>query len=267
MGSRRSRKFLIRVRVLVTNDDGVGSEGLWALARRVVGAGHDVVVAAPMIDMTGMGAALGGDLGTGGLRYRSVERDDLGDTPCFAIDGPPALCVVLTQLGAFGDPVHLVASGVNPGANCGRSTLHSGTVGAAMTAANNGAHGIAVSLDHDGSPYHWDTATHVVPELIERLAGVQRGRRAVNVNAPNLAIGEVQGVALTALAKWGDAAGQLVRRGEGHLEFVRGAGKRQPIPGTDHAAIREGKIAVSELIGYRVATSDLPLDDLALTTT
>ncbi|MDG2111356.1 MAG: 5'/3'-nucleotidase SurE, partial [Actinomycetota bacterium] len=207
-----------KLRVLVTNDDGVASDGLWALARSVVAAGHDAVVAAPMVDMTGMGAALGGDLGGGELRYRRVERDDLGDTPCFAIDGPPALCVILTQLGAFGDPVAIVASGVNPGANCGRSTLHSGTVGAAMTAVNNGAHGIAVSQDHDGGDFHWDTATHLVPELIERLGSVERGRRAINLNAPNLALGDVQGVELTSLAKWGDSAGELVHRDDETLE-------------------------------------------------
>lgn len=251
-------------RVLVTNDDGVGSEGLWALARSVVSAGHDAVVVAPMVDMTGMGAALGGELGGGELRYRPVERGDLGDTPCFAVDGPPALCVVLTQLGAFGDPVSVVASGVNPGANCGRATLHSGTVGAAMTAANNGAHGIAVSQDHNGSDFHWDTATHLVPELIERLGSVERGRRAVNLNAPNLAMADVQGVELTALAKWGDSAGELVRRDEGTLEFVRQPGARGPIEGTDHAAMRAGKISISELTGFRAVDSDLALDGLAL---
>ena len=56
------------MRVLITNDDGVASEGLWALARRVVEAGYDAVVAAPTSDMTGMGGAIGGDLQGGELR-------------------------------------------------------------------------------------------------------------------------------------------------------------------------------------------------------
>jgi len=252
------------VRVLVTNDDGVESEGLWALARRVVDAGHDAVVAAPMIDMTGMGAALGGELGTDEMRYERVTRPDLGSTPCFAVDGPPALCVILTQLGAFGDPVQVVASGVNPGMNAGRSTLHSGTVGAVMTAVNNGAHGIAVSQDIDDNDLHWDTATHLIPELIDRVVSIEKGRRAVNVNAPNLPLAAIEGVATTSLAKWGDAAGVLEHPEEGKLRFVRQPGARAPIAGSDHAAVRDGWIAVSELIGFRVADSDLELSGLTV---
>lgn len=252
------------MRVLVTNDDGVGSEGLWSLARAVAGAGHDILVAAPMADMTGMGAALGGNLGEGTLHYEELTRDDLAEVRCVAVDGPPALCVVLTQLGAFGDPVELVASGVNPGANCGRSTLHSGTVGAAMTAANNGAHGIAVSLDDDGSALHWESATHLVPSLIDRLGAIDKGRRVINLNAPNLSLEAIRGVEVASLAKWGDAAGELIDEGGGTLGFERRPGRRSPIEGTDHAAIKQGCIAVSELIGFRVSTSDLALDGLAL---
>lgn len=237
------------MRILITNDDGVASEGLWALARRVVATGHDAVVVAPVDDMTGMGAAIGGDLNGGDLRFESVERDDLGSTPCFAVHGPPALCVVLTQLGAFGDPVDIVASGVNPGANIGRSTLHSGTVGAALTATNNGAHGIAVSQDHDGNPYHWDTATHLVPAIIDRLAAVERGRRAININAPNMVLSDISGVAETKLARWGDSSGTLERVSAGRLRFARRPSSRVPIPGSDHAAMRAGQIAVSELVG------------------
>ena len=143
------------MRVLVTNDDGVSSEGLWALAKRVVDAGYEAVVAAPTTDMTGMGAAIGGDLHGGELSSKNCARRP-GATPCWAVDGPPALCVIMTQLGAFGDPVPMVVSGVNPGLNCGRSALHSGTVGAALTAANNGAHGIAVSLDVTDAAMEWD---------------------------------------------------------------------------------------------------------------
>ena len=79
------------MRVLITNDDGVASEGLWALAKRVVDAGYEVVVAAPTTDMTGMCAAIGGDLHGGELQAQRIVREDLGDTPCWAVDGPPAL--------------------------------------------------------------------------------------------------------------------------------------------------------------------------------
>ncbi|MCS5681765.1 MAG: 5'/3'-nucleotidase SurE [Actinomycetota bacterium] len=253
------------MRVLITNDDGVASDGLWALARRVIEAGYEVVVVAPKSDMTGMGGAIGGDLQDGELRAEKIEREDLGATECWMIDGPPALCVVMTQLGAFGDPVPLVVSGVNPGLNCGRSALHSGTVGAALTAANNGAHGLAVSLDATDAVMQWPTAVHLVPELIERLKVIQKGRRVINLNAPNLSLTEVEGVQITGLAKWGDAAGRLTSKGEGLWSFERQPGDpNRRIDGTDNAAVREGFISVSELVGIRTQTSDLDLGAMSL---
>ena len=93
---------------------------------------------APTTDMTGMGAAIGGDRTAANFKLKGV-REDLGDTPCWAVGGHP-LWRNHDQLGAFGDPVPMVVSGVNR-ADCGRSALHSGTVGAALTAANNGAPG------------------------------------------------------------------------------------------------------------------------------
>jgi 5'-nucleotidase len=253
------------MRVLITNDDGVASDGLWALARCVVEAGHEAVIAAPASDMTGMGGAIGGDLNGGDLRAQQIKREDLGATQCWAVDGPPALCVIMTQLGAFGDPVPMVVSGVNPGLNCGRSALHSGTVGAALTAANNGAHGIAVSLDVTGGPMYWDSATRLVPELIERLTTIERGRRVVNLNAPNLPLSEIGAVRVAGLAKWGDVAGHLVSTGEQSWSFERQPGDpKRRVPGSDNAAVREGFIAVSELVGIRTQESDLELSGLSL---
>ena len=60
---------------------------------------------------------------------------------------PPALCVMFARMGAFGPPFDLVVSGINPGANVGRSVYHSGTVGAALTARSGGISGVAVSQD------------------------------------------------------------------------------------------------------------------------
>ena len=253
------------MRVLITNDAGVASAGLWALAKRVVDAGHEAVVAAPTTDMTGMGGAIGGDLHGGELHAERIVRQELGETTCWAVEGPPALCVIMTQLGAFGDPVSMVVSGVNPGLNCGRSALHSGTVGAALTAANNGAHGIAVSIDATDAAMEWPTAVHLVPELIERLRVIQKGRRIINLNAPNLSLTQIKGVRITGLAKWGDAAGQLSSKGEGLWSFERTPGDpNQRIDGTDNAAVKEGLISVSELVGIRTQQSDLNLQDIEL---
>jgi 5'-nucleotidase len=135
------------MRVLVTNDDGVGSPGLHALARALVDDGHDVIVVAPDREMSGSAAAIGQVHVDEGIDAERVDLPRLDGVPAYAVAGPPGLCVLTARLGGFGDPPDLVVSGINPGCNTGRAVLHSGTVGAALTAANFGCRGLAVSID------------------------------------------------------------------------------------------------------------------------
>ena len=135
------------MRVLVTNDDGVGSPGLHALARVLVDGGHDVIVVAPDREMSGSAAAIGQVHVEEGIDAERVELPRLDGVPAYAVAGPPGLCVLTARLGGFGDPPDLIVSGINPGCNTGRAVLHSGTVGAALTGANFGCRGLAVSID------------------------------------------------------------------------------------------------------------------------
>ena len=97
--------------------------------------------------------------------------DELPDVPVLAIERPPATAVYLACLGAFGDRPDVVASGINPGANTGHLVLHSGTVGAALTAAGLGVPALAVSLrwSEDGE-YQWDTAGALAVPALEWVA-------------------------------------------------------------------------------------------------
>jgi 5'-nucleotidase len=135
------------MKVLVTNDDGVASPGLHALARALVDNGFDVIVVAPDREMSGSAAAIGQVHIEAGIDAERVDLPRLDGVPAYAVAGPPGLCVLTARLGGFGDPPDLVVSGINPGCNTGRAVLHSGTVGAALTAANFGCRGLAVSID------------------------------------------------------------------------------------------------------------------------
>ena len=135
------------MKVLVTNDDGVESAGLHALVRALVDDGRDVLVVAPDRDMSGSGAAIGQIHIDEHIDADKVELPGLPGVPAYAVDGPPGLCVLAARLGGFGDPPDVVVSGINPGCNTGRAVLHSGTVGAALTAANFGGRGLAISID------------------------------------------------------------------------------------------------------------------------
>jgi 5'-nucleotidase len=63
----------------------------------------------------------------------------LGPSRHYAVAASPAYIAVLARVGVFGPPPEILLSGINRGANAGHALLHSGTVGAALTAANNGA--------------------------------------------------------------------------------------------------------------------------------
>jgi 5'-nucleotidase len=164
------------MKILVTNDDGVASAGLHALVRALVDTGRDVLVVAPDRDMSGSSAAIGFIHADEHIDAKRVELPGLPDVPAYAVDGPPGLCVLAARLGGFGDRPDLVVSGVNPGCNTGRAVLHSGTVGAALTAANFGGRGLAVSIDvlsglvHEqggGSVTPVADGDHAVVELVE----------------------------------------------------------------------------------------------------
>ena len=119
------------MRILITNDDGHASRGLGVLAAAVAAAGHDVVVVAPDRDQSGCGAGIGQWHLDEHIDVQDVDLPDAPGVRAVALQGTPALAVFAANLGAFGPAPELVVSGINPGLNTGRATLHSGTVGAA----------------------------------------------------------------------------------------------------------------------------------------
>ena len=190
------------MRILVTNDDGIDSEGLHMLARALTPHG-DVTVVAPDDEYSGAGAALGA------LHriHPEVHRTSLEDVPeAWAVSGPPALCVMFARLGAFGPPFDLVVAGINPGINVGRSVYHSGTVGAALTARAGGISGVAVSqavrdFGVEGQGWDdmltgqiWGGAAEVASAVVGALSAAWPVAPVVaNLNVPNLPVKEMAG--------------------------------------------------------------------------
>ncbi len=190
------------MRILVTNDDGIDSTGLHVLARAMCRHG-DVVVAAPDREYSGAGAALGALH----LIRPEVRRTEIAGVPeAWAVNGPPGLCVMFSRLQAFGPSFDLIVSGINPGANVGRSIYHSGTVGACLTGRNGGVSGIAVSQAVAGfgvegqgwdemlADQHWDDAAAVADHFVEAfVAAAPTDPVVVNLNVPNLPVAEMRG--------------------------------------------------------------------------
>ena len=124
------------MKILVSNDDGIYSPGIRALAELASELG-DVRIVAPDSEMSSVAHAI---TATRPLR---VQRTQIGDFDAYRVNGTPADCVAI---GAHGwDRVDLVLSGINMGLNLGNGMWHSGTLAAARQAALLGIRGIALS--------------------------------------------------------------------------------------------------------------------------
>jgi 5'-nucleotidase len=239
------------MRVLVTNDDGVESEGLHVLAAAFAAEDLDVFVVAPDSDRSGTGAAIGLVHADQHLDARQVELPGCDGLIAHAIDGPPGMCVIAARLGAFGDPPDVIVSGINPGLNTGRAILHSGTVGAALTAQNFGGSGLAVSTDV-GRRWHWDTAARFAVEVFPRLLEAPP-RTVLNLNVPALPYDEVGGVRWARLAAFGAVRAAVAESPDGRLQFELRATSVPPTPDSDTGLVAAGFAALTTIVGIAEA--------------
>ncbi len=239
-----------RPRILVTNDDGIDSTGIRVLARALA-TRYDVIVVAPSEDMSGSGTALGRFDPAVGVEM--IQHDVEGVAHAYSIDGPPGLAVLASALGAFGPKPDMVVSGVNAGLNTGHSVIHSGTVGAALTARSLGMCGLAVSLEHS-DPWQWDTAAHVARSATDWL--VDSGLGAVlNVNVPGKPIDQVRGTTWADLDAFGHIRIATANVPGSLLEFTVRSSTTGEDPRTDTALCRSGYVTITLLESVEPAPS------------
>lgn len=263
------------MRILVTNDDGIDSVGLHHLARAMTRHG-EVVVVAPDTEYSGAGAAIG-------AIHRNVPEVHSahveGVPEAWAVSGAPALCVFMGRLGAFGKPFDLVVSGINPGANVGRSVYHSGTIGACLTARNGGMSGIAVSQAVTGwgvegqgwddmiANQHWSTAAEVADAFVAGLlaGGLPDEPIVANINVPNTPTAELRGwrrtrVEFEPIRGMSKAVLSPIEGRAGSYSVEFSYGDAQVLPeDTDGGAVEAGYVS----IGYLSRLTAEPRDDIA----
>jgi len=235
------------VRTLVTNDDGIDAPGLHALARHLDRAGHDVLVVAPSTDWSGAGAALGSFRPDEDLEVTRCEIPDAPAIEAWALAGTPAMTVVAASLGAFGTRPEVVVSGINAGLNTGRSVLHSGTVGAALTGQNFGMSGLAVSTAA-AEVWQWDTAAEVAVEVLALLADAPP-RSVLNLNVPARPRHQLAGVRWARLAPFGAVRAAVTDAPGDRLQFALEATGYEPPPDTDQYLVQAGFASLTTLVG------------------
>ncbi len=177
--------------ILLTNDDGIFSEGLTALYRQMTRK-HSVTVIAPDRERSavGHGITLHEPLRTKRVRMGPGGR-------CYSVNGTPADCIKLGVLELMSEPPDLVISGINPGANIGINAHYSGTVAAAREATLYRLRAVAVSVD-----YSENIAYSEIAEFMDKLAEKVVRSETVsgtffNINVPSVPFSRIRGVRIT----------------------------------------------------------------------
>ena len=225
--------------ILVTNDDGVRSPGLRALAAILSELGQ-VVVVAPDRNRSAIGHALTLDHP---LRAEEIEPQ------VFAVDGTPTDCVNLGIHGLLAKRPDLVVSGINRGSNLGDDITYSGTVCAALEATLMGLPAFAVSLNTDSfNDEDLALAATFSKNLAEKI--IETGlpeETFLNVNIPS---GSCAGAQLTRQGKrrYGESVvSNQDPRGRKYYWIGGSEVGFEDIPGSDCNALEQGLISVTPL--------------------
>jgi 5'-nucleotidase len=202
------------LRIVITNDDGYQAAGLEAMRKALIAAGHSVSVVAPFEDHSGSGASL-----TSGMMKVESKGDGI-----WAVHGTPADSALVAVRHLFRQqPPDLVVSGINRGQNLGTSSNSSGTVGAAIIAAQSGVPALAVSagLVPGERPANaaallaqaYLTCAQVATEVVSQLTASRPAdgrllpdRIVININCPAPASGGLAGLRFAPLSRRGSFA-------------------------------------------------------------
>ena len=238
-----------RLRILVTNDDGIAAPGLWALAQELKGVA-EVVVVAPDREQSGVGTSVTLHQP---LRVRPFTPQVDG-IQTYVVEGTPADSVIIALKTLLKDKPDLVISGINEGSNLGTDVLISGTVGAAFQAYFYGLPAIAISVA-SFNDLHFEVGSRIGALLARQLAGGKLPPRfLLNVNVPNLPLEQIAGIEVTELGERGYT--DAVKRGsvkaghDGKRDYywiMHGEPESKEEKGTDVWALKHRRISITPL--------------------
>ncbi len=224
-------------KILVTNDDGVRSEGIEALAEALAPLG-EVTVVAPHAESSAIGHAL--------TLARPLRLEQIGPR-IFIVDGTPTDCVNVAVAHLYDERPDLVVSGINKGWNVGDDVTYSGTVGGALEGVLLGIPALAVSLQRT-PVFDFSHAAAAAGTLAREV--LTRGlppRTLLNLNLPT---GAPRGWRLTVQGERNHIT-EVFRgddpRGRPYYWIDEGLSEWVPHGQSDYEAVREGYISVTPL--------------------
>lgn len=188
------------MKILVSNDDGIGSIGISVLVKELSKIGS-VTVVAPATEQSAAGHSITMKIPVRVKEY-FVDNKLFG----YAVDGTPADCIKMGIKNLMNEKPDIVISGINNGSNAAINVIYSGTVSAAREAAIMGVPAIAVSVDSH-TPNHYQYAAKLAAKMAKLVCKNKlRNGTLLNVNVPDLPEKEILGVQLTKQGKtnWDD---------------------------------------------------------------
>src|SRR5512136_265774 len=241
----------MKARILLTNDDGIYSAGLWA-AWEALSPVAEVTIVAPATQQSAIGRSISI------FEPIRAHEVDLQGARGIAVAGKPTDAVIIGLYALRLEPT-LVVSGINIGENLSyESIMTSGTVGAALEAANQGTKAIAFSLqvedqgDKFDDPRHhaqsFDAAKKVVRDVVERMLaqGFCPDTDVINVNVPSVVRGGYEVTRLAHKLFHTGVEKRLDPRGRPYF-WINGPLVEDAEEGTDVHAIRKGNISITPI--------------------
>jgi 5'-nucleotidase len=225
-------------RILLTNDDGVHSEGILALAEALAPLG-EVTVVAPIQEASAIGHAL---TLRRPLRLEHVRKD------VYAVDGTPTDCVNVAIAHVLNGKPDLIVSGINKGWNLGDDVTYSGTVSGALEGALLGIPSLAFSTQNKGNHFDFAPAARSAFTLAEAVLGREMPKfTLLNINVP---FGPNKGFRATVQAKRNHVtvvSKRIDPRDRAYYWIEEGENTWEPHDRSDYQAVRDGYISITPL--------------------
>jgi 5'-nucleotidase len=225
-------------RILVTNDDGVHSEGIKALADALRRLG-DVSVVAPIQEASAIGHAL--------TLRRPLRIDTIGPD-VFAVDGTPTDCVNLAITHVLKAKPDLIVSGINKGWNLGDDVTYSGTVSGALEGALLEIPSIAISTQRIKDECEFAPSAAAAATVAQAV--LERGLPKFTLLNINVPMGPTKGFRVTVQAKRNHITVVDARMDPRHREYYwieEGENEWEPHDRSDYQAVRDGYISITPL--------------------
>lgn len=225
-------------RILITNDDGVHSEGIKALTE-ALGPLGEVTIVAPIQDATAIGHAL--------TLRRPLRLEAVGPR-VFVVDGTPSDCINVAIAHVLHGKPDLIVSGINKGWNLGDDVTYSGTVSGALEGALMGIAGIAVSTQGKANRFEFGPAAKAAAKIA--AAVLERGMPKFTMLNVNVPFGPNKGFRATVQARRNHVtvvSERLDPRKRPYYWIEEGENQWEPHDRSDYQAVRDGYVSITPL--------------------